>query len=66
MEPTHSVCVLNLALTAEEWELIALFLKRAGYYTYRTYAQTDDDGHAMFAAAENLRRALSQVGFNLR
>ena len=66
MGPASAACPLTLALTAEELEVLAFFLKRAGYSTYRAHAQTEDEGYAMFAAAEKLRQALTEVGFNPR
>jgi len=62
----HPLVNLTFEILEDEAHLIAIFLRRAGYTTYRLYAQNDDEGYSMFAAAETLRRALLAAGFDPR
>jgi len=57
---------INLELCDDGANVLAHFLKRAGYTTYRLHARDDDEAYATFVAAEHLRRALAAAGYDPR
>jgi hypothetical protein len=50
---------------AEAWNL-AQFLKRVGFGAFRECAQDNDEAYAMRDAAERVRKALAEVGYEPR
>jgi hypothetical protein len=65
MSATKSIAIY-LELSDDDAHLIAVFLRRAGFSTYRAHARNDDEAYAMFSAAESLRRAVCAAGFDPR
>ena len=64
--PPTAPWILDLGLTPDEAMILATFLKRAGYSTYRTHAQGEHEAYVMFDAAEKFRRALACAGYDPR
>ena len=46
----------------EAWEF-SQFLKRAGFSTYREFAESEDQAYCMVGVGEKIRKALAEKGF---
>jgi hypothetical protein len=54
---------LDVALTEDQAEQLAQFLKRVGFSDFRSLATSDADAYLMRDAADRVRVALRDAGF---
>ena len=57
---------ITATLTDEQAWNLAQFLKRVCFSDFRNNAQDDDEAYSMIDAAERVRRALADAGYDPR